>query len=146
MITDHPPMLEPPFALLSCSWPRPVEQANGRWLSEPEWDAPRMPDLPRPRLRSVHGEPCWMVDWGEWFGGGLQRWDGRQGEMRNFQVVFRLRIARSGTLIFWDDDGSIIRRSGEVIHRDRSLHPLTRHEVAVIAAEELEVADRKSVV
>ena len=39
----------PHFDLIRCSWPRPVEQAEGRWVSEPAWDAPAMPCLPQRR-------------------------------------------------------------------------------------------------
>ncbi len=33
-------MLELPFVITYCSWPRPVVQGDNAWLSEPEWDAP----------------------------------------------------------------------------------------------------------
>jgi hypothetical protein len=60
--------------------------------------------------------------------------------MRGFHVVFQLRIHDSGTLIFWDDDGYMIRRNGQTIHADRSSHLLTRHQIEVRAGDRLEVA------
>jgi hypothetical protein len=42
--------------------------------------------------------------------------------------------------VFWDDDSSIIRRNGAVIHHDLSAHMLTRHQIAVRAGDLLEVA------
>ncbi len=130
-----------PFDIISCSWPRPVESADGRWTSEPEWDAPLMPIIPQPRWERIQGEWCWMINWRELFKRGLKSWDSRVGgEMRGFQVVFRLRISKSGQLIFWDDDGCIIRRNGTIIHNDRSAHPLARSEIEVSAGDLLEVA------
>ncbi len=82
-----------------------------------------------------------MIDWREWFRGGLRFWAPHLGgEMRGFHVVFRLRINGSGTLIFWDDDGSIICRNGAIIHADRTSHPPARSEICVRAGEVLEVA------
>jgi hypothetical protein len=60
--------------------------------------------------------------------------------MKKFHVVFRLRVEASGTLVFWDDDGCIIRRDGEVVHEDRQVHALERHELAVRAGDLLEIA------
>lgn len=86
-----------------------------------------------------------MIDWREVFDGSLKRWTGtRGGEMRNFHVVFRIRIAVSGQLIVWDDDGSIIRRRGEILHSDRSMHPMTRFEIEVKEGDELEIAQWQS--
>ena len=58
-------MRYPPFDLLHCSWPRPVEQKDGYWTSEPEWDAPSLPLPPQPRWRTLCGETCWTIDWRE---------------------------------------------------------------------------------
>ena len=130
-----------PFELISYSWPRPIEQVEGRWVSEPEWDAPacRLPLYPR--WESSHGDPCWVIDWCDVFDGGLKRWGGpRHAEMRNFHVVFRIRIPDKGMLVFWDDDGSIIRRNGVLAHADRASHPPVRHELLVEPGEILEVA------
>jgi hypothetical protein len=134
-------MGEPPFDIISCSWPRPVEQAEERWVSEPEWDAPLMPARPQPRWEKISGEQCWVINWREVFAGGLKFWSPHvSGEMRGFHVVFRLRINATGKLIIWDDDGSIIRRNNEVIHSDRSSHRAARSEIAVSAGDHLEVA------
>jgi hypothetical protein len=134
-------MLQPPFDIITCSWPRPVEQRDRCWTSEPEWDAPLMPKHPELYWEQVHDEWCWMINWRSFFKDGLKRWDHHSGgEMRGFHIVFRIRVNGSGTLVFWDDDGSIIRRNGEVIHTDRAVHPPTRNEVAVSAGDELEIA------
>jgi hypothetical protein len=60
--------------------------------------------------------------------------------MRGFHLVFRIRINGSGTLVFWDDDGSIIRRGARVLHDDRSAHAPARGELTVRAGDRLEVA------
>lgn len=99
-------MREPPFDILSCSWPRPVVQENGRWTAEPEWDAPTMPTHPVPHWKSLGSEVCWTINWREHFKRGLKVWEHHLcGEMRGFHIVFRLRMRASGTLVFWDDDG-----------------------------------------
>jgi len=133
--------MEIPFEVVSCAWPRPVARDGGAWASEPEWGAPQMPSVPEPRWRMFEGELCWTVDWCEWFkrGLGLEHSPGG-GEMRGFHVVFRLRVRAGGTLVFWDDDGSVIRRGGEVVHRDQTAHGPARHELEVTAGEVLEVA------
>lgn len=131
-------MSEAPFDIVSCSWPRPVEQREGRWVSEPEWDAPRMPQLPAPRWERLGGYTCWTINWTEFFRGGLKCFT---SEMRGFHVIFEVRVGTSGTLVFWDDDGSIVRRRrGAIIHEDREAHPLARHELEVRAGEHLQVA------
>jgi hypothetical protein len=131
----------PPFDIIHCSWPRPVRQEADRWVSAPEWDAPPMPVLPQPRWVVIHGQPCWTVDWCDWFSADLRRYDDRVGaEMRGFHVVFHLRINAGGTLWFNDDDGSIIRRDGQILHEDRTSHPLTTHHVEVREGDRLEVA------
>lgn len=134
-------MLHPPFEMISCSWPRPIEQAGNRWISEPEWDAPLMPALPQPHWEFLKDELCWAIDWQRLFKQGTVWWDNNTGgEMRGFHIVFRLRMNTGGTLVFWDDDGSIIRRNGTIIHSDRSAHTLTRSVVEVMAGDVLEVA------
>jgi hypothetical protein len=49
------------FEIVGCSWPRPVEQADGRWASEPEWDTPLMPVRPLPHWETIDGAPCWLL-------------------------------------------------------------------------------------
>ena len=137
-LSATPTMLTPPYELLSVSWPRPVAEDNGRWTSEPEWDAPMSPLRPQPSWRIVGGEPAWTIDWCELFRGGIINLG--SCEMRRFHVVFRIRATASGRLVFWDDDGSIIRLGGQVIHDDRGSHPLWRAEVEVQAGDVLEVA------
>lgn len=134
-------MLDTPFEIVSCSWPRPVAQAGGLWASEPEWDAPLMPHAPCPSWRMVGGAPCWTIDWREHFRRDLCiAAPHLGGEMKGFHVVFRLRVGRAGRLVFWDDDGCVIRRAGRVVHSDRGSHELKRHEIEVGEGEELEVA------
>lgn len=132
-------MLENPFDIISCSWPRAVEASERRWVSEPEWDAPVMPFVPQPRWHRINGEQCWTIHWREFFNGELKH-GCEGGEMRGFHVVFRVRANGSGKFVFWDDDGSFVRRNGELIHADRSSHGVTRHEVDVSAGDSLEVA------
>lgn len=132
-------MLEVPFEIISCSWPRPVREEGGQWVSDPEWDAPLMPYRPEPYWEVMHGGLWWMIDWRAFFKGRLKTWE-QCGEMRRFHIVFRLRVSAGGALVFHDDDGSIIRRQGEIIHSDRSAHAPERHEIAADAGDVLEVA------
>lgn len=135
------PCLEIPFDVISCSWPRPIKQRDGIWISEPDWNAPLMPMLPQPQWELIADDLCWTINWRENFRRGLDLWEPHNsGEMRGFHVVFRLKIKASGRLIFWDDDGSIIRRNGKIIHFDNSAHPLKRNEIEVIEGDILEVA------
>ncbi len=130
-----------PFDVIACSWPRPVEEAGAQWVSDPEWDAPRMPQLPQFHQHTVEHQPCWAIDWRNVFSQGLRFHSHRRsGEMRCFHVVFTLRIHDSGKLVFWDDDGCVIRRDGKVLHEDRKCHALTRHEINVKAGDCLEIA------
>lgn len=116
-------MMENPFDIISCSWPRAVEVSERSWVSEPEWDAPLMPFVPQPRWQRMGGEQCWTIQWREFFSSDLQLWNRRAtGEMRGFHGIFKVRVNGSGKLNFWDDDGSFIRRNGEVIHADRTAH------------------------
>lgn len=132
-------MPETPFNIISCSWPRAVESSGRQWASHPEWDAPLMPFVPEPRWRNIKGEECWAINWREFFNGDLrQGFEG--GEMRGFHVVFRVRVNGGGKLVFWDDDGSFVRRNGELIHADPGAHDATRHEIEVSAGDVLEVA------
>jgi hypothetical protein len=134
-------MLEPPFDILDSSWPRPIQCTNGYWESEPEWDAPVMGVTPQPSWQMVRGQLCWLVDWKAFFATGIVPWErGFGGEMRGFQVVFRLRVNRPGKLAFWADDGCIIRREGVIVHLDKSAHSLARGEIDVGGGDILHVA------
>jgi len=133
--------MQAPFQIVRCSWPRPVVETGRCWTSDPDWDAPSMSCLPQPRWELLGGEACYTIDWREFFRAGLKPFDIRQsGEMRRFHVVFQIRPAHSGKLVFYDDDGSIIRRKGQVIHCDRSAHAAERREIEVIERERLEIA------
>ena len=134
-------MLTPPFEIISCSWPRPVRETNGRWSSDPEWDAPPMPYRPQPYWTMIGDEVCLMINWRRFFRCGLKvGYPDLSGDMRGFHIVSKLLVTADGPLIFWDDDGSIIRRNGEVIHSDRNAHHLQRHEIQLSAGDVLEVA------
>ena len=138
-------MLEPPFEVVRCSWPRPVSQADDRWVSEPDWDAPLYPYLPQPAWQMVGDQPCFLIDWRDTFRRGVKPMPHAVcGDMCGFHVVFQLRIAAGGVLSFWDDDGSIIRRNGVVVHSDRTAHALTRSELQVKAGDCLAVAQWQS--
>ncbi len=127
--------------LLSVSWPRPIQCEGRRWISDPEWDAPPMAMLPEWREREIDGASCQTIDWREVFGGRIRVFgDHVTGQMKEFHVVFRLRVEASGTLVFYDDDGCIVRRDGEVLHEDREAHALTRHELRVQVGDRLEIA------
>ena len=131
-----------PFTITKCSWPRPVSQAGHSWASEPEWDAPVMPQTPKPRWQLLENELCWTLDWRESWRSGIRAWDPHMagGEMRGFHIVFSARVTDDGMLVFWDDDGSVVRRNGAIIHDDRSAHALQRHELKVEEGDLLEVA------
>lgn len=76
-------MLEPPFDIIGCSWPRPIEQGDNQWASEPEWDAPLMPALPH--WEFLNDELCWTINWRNVFRSGLRLWNhGMSGERRGF--------------------------------------------------------------
>ena len=59
-------MIEPPFDVVLCSWHRPVDVADRRWVSHPQWDAPLMPTKPQPWWETIHGEQCWVINWRAW--------------------------------------------------------------------------------
>jgi hypothetical protein len=89
----------------------------------------------------MNDTPCWMIDWRDYFRDGSKRWNPYEGgEMRGFHVVFCLEMHERGRLVFWDDDGSIIRRNGQIIHEDRSAHSLMQSSVDVAAGDVLEIA------
>jgi hypothetical protein len=133
--------MDPPLTLQQVSWPRPIEVRDNRWISPPAWDAPAMPSLPAWKPMLMDDVLCWSLDWRDVFRAGAKRWNPHEGgELRGFQIVFRIQVSSAGRLVFWDDDGSIIRRGGEIIHEDRSAHPLQRHELQVGAGDVLEIA------
>jgi hypothetical protein len=98
-----------------------------------------MADAPPWHEADVDGRACIAIDWRDTFARVVRTSRGG-GEMKEFHVVFRLRAERSGTLVFYDDDGSIIRRDGTIVHEDREVHTMTRHELRVQAGDRLEVA------
>jgi FkbM family methyltransferase len=125
-----------PYEILRCAWPRPVEEHAYQWVSEPEWDAPLTHIRPQPAWRKLNEDDCWTIDWRELFRAG----EAFGGEMCGFHVVFEIRVNATGTLIFYSDDGCIIRRNGETIHSDRASHPAVRNEVSVKTGDRLEIA------
>ncbi len=133
-------MVECPFTIISCSWPRPIKQVDGYWASDPEWDAPLMPTLPQPKWEIIRDELCWVLNWSELFRSELKPWDPlASGEMRGFHIIFDLQINSSGELVFWDD-GCIIRCNGKIIHSNRSTHALTQSTIKVSHGDYLEIA------
>lgn len=131
------------FRILSCSWPRPVECDDARWLwtSPVDWSAPPMPVLPSFARAELEGAAVAQIDWRAFFRRAIRNEvSGASGEMKRFHVVFRLRCERSGTLVFFDDDGCVIRRDGEIVHEDRRAHAPQRHQLEVRAGDELEIA------
>lgn len=134
-------MFDPPYEVVRCSWPQAVLQEGNRWISDPDWDAPLSPYLPQPRWDMIDDQPCFLIDWRETFRRGVRHPPIADcGDMCGFHVVFEIRIAASGTLSFWEDNGSVIRRNGSVIHCDRTAHAATRSEIAVEAGERLLIA------
>jgi hypothetical protein len=128
-MTEGMPRAVSQLRVLSASWPRPVVCRARQWMSEPEWDTARMPALPPIADWTIDGANCLVLRWREAF-----------GEMKEFHLVFRIRVEATGRLVFWDDDGCIIRRDGEIVHQDRQVHALERHELAVRAGDLLEIA------
>lgn len=134
-------MLETPYELIKCSWPVPVQQGEGKWVSEPAWDTADMPYKPQPLWEEIDGGLCWFIDWRAFFHGNLRLWTSdASGEMRGFHVVFEIKIKHDGKLVFWDDDGSIIRRNRNIVHEDRSAHALQCSEITVKKGEHLQIA------
>ncbi len=134
-------MRDVPFEILRCAWPLPVVEQEGRWVSEPEWSAPSMPAVPVPHWELIDGEPCWTVDWREFFRIGVRHPPNAVcGDMCGFHVVFQIRTRQSGTLVIWADDGCVIRRNGETLHTDRDAHPLVKTELTTTAGDVLDVA------
>jgi hypothetical protein len=100
-----------------------------------------MASVPVCHTWTVDGQPTLAIDWRKFFAEGVAspEWH-LAGEMKEFHLVFRIRAERSGTLVFHDDDGCIIRRNGVIVHEDREVHPMQRHELAVRAGDTLEIA------
>jgi hypothetical protein len=100
-----------------------------------------MPFLPPWRFQMFDEVGCHALDWTETFRADANA-PGRPtpGAMRGFHVVFRARVQRAGLLVFFDSDGSIIRRNGTIVHEDRESHPVRRHELAVRLGDHLEIA------
>ncbi len=139
-------MLECPFEVLSCSWPRPAQAGSQHWLSEPEWDAPLMPSCPRPQLELINDAWYWTLNYRTFFRGGLCIDDGlKGGEMRGFQVVCTLRIRANGVLHFISNDGCIIRYKGDTIYSQRTVQQRIQHKIEVKAGDVLEIALQHSV-
>jgi Glycosyltransferase sugar-binding region containing DXD motif len=139
--TDPIALKKGPFELIRCSWPRPVEQRDGSWVTEPDWTAPAMPVKPTPRRALIDETPCWLIDWREFFRVGLSPLiAGTAGDMRLFHVIFEILINEDGTLAFWDDDSCIIRRADDVIYENRRAHPVQRSTLSVRSGDRLMIA------
>jgi hypothetical protein len=92
----------PPFELLSCSWPFPAPQD----AFKPAWQAPLTHLRPIPEWRRKGEHAYWSMDWAELFRGG-ERF---LGTMRQFGVVFRIRVNADGKLAFTSHGRCAIRR------------------------------------
>jgi hypothetical protein len=69
----------------------------------------------------IDGEPCWAIDWREYFESGTKpHYISLGGERPGFQVVFHLRANGNGKLFFWCDGGCVIGRNGRIAHSDLS--------------------------
>ena len=55
-------MFNIPFSITRCSWPVPVKQHEGQWISEPDWQAPSMPYLLQPCWQAMDGGQSWDYD------------------------------------------------------------------------------------
>jgi hypothetical protein len=86
--------------------------------------------------------PVWTIDWRGFIRGMIQD-PGKMeltGQMRRFQIVFRIRVLESGPLAVWSDDGCVIRREGRILHEDRTAHAASRQVIAVQRGDLLEIA------
>jgi hypothetical protein len=96
-----------------------------------------MPARPLPYWRIIDDEPCWTIDWREFFMSGFPEFIGDGpppvGDMGGFHVEFHLRIEESGKLVFWADECCVISRNGEVAHSDRGAHGPTRGVIDVLS-------------
>lgn len=130
-------MLECPFEIINCSWPSSYEEG----ISEPAWDAVLMPILPELRCEIIHNEVCWCFNWSSFFSRcELTPYPVESGQMRGFQLVFRIKVKSTGTLIIWDDNGSVIRRNQQIIHNCKHSYELVRSEFTARAGDHLEIA------
>lgn len=130
-------VIEQPYDLIACSWPQLAESTDGRWTSLPRWDAPVMPWLPQPRWDMREGIPLWGIDWRAFFLNMLPQPQG--GQMRERQIAFQIKMRRSGDLVVWCDEDSMIRRVGEILIDGRSADGETRHEFRVREGDLLEI-------
>jgi hypothetical protein len=93
-----------PFELLSCTWPFPLLQDG----FEPQWQAPLTHLRPIPEWRTSGEHVYWSIDWGELFRGSARF----LGTMRQFGVVFRIRVNGAGKLLF-TSRGRCVLKAGE---------------------------------
>ncbi len=139
-------MFEPPYELISCSWPHPLQQVDGRWAFELEWDVPQMSIRPELYWEEIHGELCWTVNWSRFFRSHLfrhehsQRFPLANGEMLGFSIIFCIKIRASGILVIWNDERSIMRLNGQIIRKDCNASPVLRYEIKVNEGDTLEIA------
>jgi len=93
-----------PFELLSCTWPFPLAQEGFK----PEWRAPLTHLRPIAEWRPSGNHLYWSIDFGELFRGDARF----LGTMREFGVVFRIRVNARGKLAF-SSGGRCAIRNGE---------------------------------
>jgi hypothetical protein len=97
-------MLEPPFDIIYCSCPRPIEYSHNYWTSDPEWGAPCMPMLPESHRELVNDELCGMINWWRMFKRGQVLQFHLESEMASQALchsvsAFRRKSLRSPSVI-----------------------------------------------
>lgn len=118
-----------PFELLSCTWPFPLSGES----FEPKWDAALTHLRPVPKRNSNGNDSFCTLDWGELFRGG----DRYLGNMRQFGVVFRIRVNATGKLMFKSESCCAIKRGNACLFAGV---PYSGVSVDAIAGDLLDIA------
>jgi len=109
-------MFECPFDIISCSWPHPVNDSENH-----QWEPVPMFSLPQPRWEMFQDKLYWALNWSDFFQCELKPHDPvTGGEMRGFEIVFRLSMKMDGELMFLYDTGCIISRDKVIIYSSNS--------------------------
>lgn len=96
-----------PFELVSCTWPFPLHEK----AIEGGWTAPVTHLRPVPEWKLAGDCTYWSIDWAHLFRGGARF----LGAMRNFGVVFRIRVNGGGKLAFSSRGRCMIKRGDSLI-------------------------------
>jgi hypothetical protein len=128
-------MLECPFELEKCLWPRPTVWIDG--VSQPEWNAPTMPVKPEVSLELLEGGWYWTINWKEFFRANIAS----VADVRGFHTVFHLRMKYTGVLFSKDLFLSyIVRRGEEVLYENGDPRSPHLAKIRVNAGDLLEFA------